>query len=89
MFYICFVSYHKGVKNSPLKYEIAARDKVMVQVNLLNIGNAQALTILCEALPNIGFHLKRPMVTRMPFLFSLTNDAFGYILTKEDFGRFK
>jgi hypothetical protein len=24
-----------------------------------------------------------------PFLFGLTNDAFGYILTKEDFGGFE
>lgn len=77
------------VKNSPLKYELAAGDKVVAQVNLLNIGKAQVLTIPGEALPNIGFYLKRHMSTKMPFLFGLTNDAFGYMLTKEDFGSFK
>ena len=29
------------------------------------------------------------MKTNHPFLFGLTNDAFGYILTKEDFNSFK
>lgn len=29
------------------------------------------------------------MHTKNPFLFGLTNDAFGYILTKEDFNSFK
>jgi hypothetical protein len=28
------------------------------------------------------------MPTKHPFLFGLTNDAFGYILTKEDFNSF-
>ena len=61
----------------------------MAQVNLLNIGTAQILTIPGEALPNIGYYLKRQMHTRMPFLFGLTNDAFGYMLTKIDFNSFK
>ena len=29
------------------------------------------------------------MPTEHPFLFGLTNDAFGYILTKEDYNSFK
>jgi hypothetical protein len=29
------------------------------------------------------------MPTKYPFLFGLANDAFGYILTKEDFNSFK
>ena len=29
------------------------------------------------------------MNTNQPFLFGLTNDAFGYILTKEDFNGFE
>jgi hypothetical protein len=29
------------------------------------------------------------MNTEQPFLFGLTNDAFGYILTKEDFDSFE
>ena len=58
-------------------------------LNLLNIGTAQILTIPGEALPNIGYYLKRNMPTEHPFLFGLTNDAFGYILTKEDYNSFK
>jgi hypothetical protein len=29
------------------------------------------------------------MKSDQPFLFGLTNDAFGYMLTKEDFGSFE
>ena len=59
------------------------------QINLLNIGTAQVLTIPGEALPNIGYYVKRHMQTKQPFLFGLTNDAFGYMLTKVDFNSFK
>lgn len=79
-------------KNSPVA-GIASKGmdftSVSSRINLLNIGKAQVLTIPGEALPNIGFYLKRKMNTKQPFLFGLTNDAFGYILTKEDFGSFK
>ena len=63
--------------------------EVTTQVNLLNIGNAQILTIPGEALPNIGYYLKRKMRGEHSLLFGLTNDAFGYILTKEDYASFK
>jgi hypothetical protein len=59
------------------------------QLNLINLGNAQILTIPGEALPNIGYYLKRKMHGESNLLFGLTNDAFGYILTKEDFDSFK
>ncbi|MCA9433571.1 MAG: hypothetical protein KC940_23830, partial [Candidatus Omnitrophica bacterium] len=61
---------------------------VSVKVNLVNVGSAQMLTIPGEALPNIGCYLKRKMPTEHPFLLGLTNDALGYILTKEDWGAF-
>jgi len=67
----------------------ASSDSVTVQVNVVNIGNAQILTIPGEALPNIGFYLKRKMHGEHNLLFGLTNDAYGYILTKEDFDSFK
>ncbi len=57
-------------------------------INLVNIGQAQIVTIPGEALPNIGFYLKRNMPTKHPFLFGDTNDAFGYMLTKVDFNSF-
>lgn len=62
---------------------------ISTRLNLLNIGQAQVLTIPGEALPNIGFYLKRNMKTEQPFLFGLTNDAFGYIMVKEDFNSFE
>ena len=66
-----------------------ADGKVTTQMNLVNLGNAQILTIPGEALPNIGYYLKRKMQGKHNLLFGLTNDAFGYILTKEDFDSFK
>ena len=59
------------------------------QLNVINLGNAQILTIPGEALPNIGYYLKRKMRGEHNLLFGLTNDAFGYILTKEDFDSFR
>lgn len=77
------------IKNSPLTKDSSDGDSISTTLNLLNIGTAQILTIPGEALPNIGYYLKRKMPTAHPFLFGLTNDAFGYILTKEDFNSFK
>jgi len=64
-------------------------DSVTTQLNLVNLGDAQILTIPGEALPNIGYYLKRKMRGRHNLLFGLTNDAFGYILAKEDYDSFK
>jgi hypothetical protein len=74
---------------SPLKYpHNDANHSVMCRINLINLGNAQIVTIPGEALPNIGFYLKRKMRGEHNLLFGLTNDAFGYILTKVDFQSF-
>jgi hypothetical protein len=64
-------------------------DSVTTQLNLVSLGDAQILTIPGEALPNIGYYLKRKMRGRHNLLFGLTNDAFGYILAKEDYDSFK
>ena len=77
------------VAGSPLKYPYTDDFRITVQVNLLTIGKAQVLTIPGEALPNIGFYLKRKMKGDHNFLFGLTNDAFGYILTKVDYESFE
>lgn len=76
------------VEYSPLHYPHMADRTVSARMNLVNLGNAQILTIPGEALPNIGFYLKRKMGGEHKFLFGLTNDAFGYILTKVDFHSF-
>ncbi|WP_149242117.1 hypothetical protein [Dyadobacter sp. 32] len=77
------------LKKSPIKNEMSGENRVASQLNLLNIGTAQILTVPGEALPNIGYYVKRKMNTKQPFLFGLTNDAFGYMLTKVDFNSFK
>ncbi|MDB4796669.1 hypothetical protein OAG77_00575 [bacterium] len=77
------------MKSSPLGYTQSETRKITTTINLINLGNAQILTIPGEALPNIGFYLKRNMRGEHNLLFGLTNDAFGYILTRVDWGSFK
>jgi len=77
------------MKSSPLGYTSEDPTRVTTQLNLLNVGNAQILTIPGEALPNIGYYVKRKMRGEHNLLFGLTNDAFGYILTKVDWGSFR
>jgi hypothetical protein len=80
------------LKNSPLVDKEAQKgdfSKISTRINLLNIGQAQVITVPGEAMPNIGFYVKRHMNTNQPFMFGLTNDAFGYMLTKEDFNSFE
>jgi hypothetical protein len=75
--------------SSPLGYDGGDTNRVKTQLNLINLGNAQILTIPGEALPNIGYYVKRKMRGEHNLLFGLTNDAFGYMLTKVDWGSFK
>jgi hypothetical protein len=76
------------VLHSPLKYPHGEDRTVSTRINLIELGDARILTIPGEALPNIGFYLKRKMGDGPAFLFGLTNDAFGYILTRVDFQSF-
>ncbi len=76
------------IQGSPLKYPHNRNHSITTRINVVNLGNAQILTIPGEALPNIGFYLKRKMRGQHNLLFGLTNDAFGYILTKVDFASF-
>src|SRR6185436_15788174 len=73
----------------PLGYPDGDTNRVKTQLNLVNVGDAQILTIPGEALPNIGYYVKRKMRGKHNLLFGLTNDAFGYMLTKVDWGSFK
>jgi hypothetical protein len=77
------------LKAIPAGANSSPEGKLTTQLNLVNLGNAQILTIPGEALPNIGYYLKRKMRGEHNLLFGLTNDAFGYILTKEDYDSFK
>lgn len=76
------------VQYSPLKYPHNDNRTVTSRINMLQIGPARIATIPGEALPNIGFYLKRKMHGEHNLLFGLTNDAFGYILTEVDFASF-
>ncbi len=76
------------ILGSPLKYSHNEDQSINARINLLNLGTAQVLTIPGEALPNIGFYMKRKMHGKNNLLFGLTNEAFGYILTKVDFQSF-
>jgi hypothetical protein len=77
------------ISASPLLLGDKDAAKVSTRLNLVNVGNAQILTIPGEALPNIGYYLKRNMRGQHNLLFGLTNDAFGYILTRVDWNSFK
>jgi len=77
------------VKNSPLSDKNHDYKTISTIINLVNVGKAQILTIPGEAMPNIGYYMKRNMKTDQAFLFGLTNDAFGYILAKVDFNSFE
>jgi len=73
------------VSLSPLGYpHDDATRTITARLAMVDVGKARILTIPGEALPNIGAYLKRKAGDDT-FLFGLTNDAFGYILTKEDF----
>lgn len=76
------------VTQSPLGYPHGKNHTITSRINLVTIGDSQILTIPGEALPNIGFYLKRKMRGKHNLLFGLTNDAFGYILTRVDFHSF-
>ena len=77
------------LRGSPLGYATDARGWVETTLNVVQLGDAEFVTIPGEALPNIGYYLKRKLRGRHAFLLGLTNDAFGYILTKEDFDSFR
>jgi putative sterol carrier protein len=63
-----------------------ADNKLVTKVAAVALGPAQIVTIPGEALPNLGFHLKRVMTGNPKFLFGLTMDELGYILSGDDWG---
>ncbi len=76
------------VEHSPLGYSLDGDGNIRTRVNVVNLANAQMLTIPGEAMPNIGYYLKRKMYGKHNLLFGLTNDAFGYIMAKVDWDSF-
>ncbi|MAF64526.1 MAG: hypothetical protein CMJ84_02540 [Planctomycetes bacterium] len=76
------------INASPLGIADGDGSSLRARINLVELGDARILTIPGEALPNIGYYLKRKLGGRHNLLFGLTNEAFGYILTKEDWFSF-
>jgi hypothetical protein len=77
------------IERSPLGFQLADDGTISTQMNLIELGDARIATIPGEALPNIGYYLKRKMGAKHNLLFGLTNDAFGYIISEIDWGSFK
>jgi len=77
------------LKGSPMGYRTDAEGRVSTRLNFLRLGAARLLTVPGEAMPNLGAYLKRRIGGEHAMLLGLTNDAFGYILTKEDWGAFR
>lgn len=90
---VAFPVENEGLKQiiglSPILPPLEDDGSVVTQVNLVELGDARILTIPGEALPNIGYFLKRKLGGDHQLLFGLTNDAFGYILTKVDWNSFE
>jgi hypothetical protein len=66
--------------------EALKNGQLETEVTRFTIGPAEFLTIPGEALPNVGFYLKRHMRGQPKFLLGLSDDFLGYILAPEDFG---
>jgi len=60
--------------------------KVHTQVAVIALGPAQIVTAPGELLPNLGLRLKRMMTGQPRFVFGLTQDELGYILSEDDWG---
>lgn len=74
---------------SPLGFDVDSKGRIATTLNLVELGSAQILTIPGEALPNLGYYLKRQMSGQHNLLMGLTNDAFGYIMSRVDWSSFK
>ncbi|MER3472877.1 MAG: hypothetical protein C4335_02330 [Armatimonadota bacterium] len=61
-------------------------DEVTTEVMHVTLGPVEMVTIPGEALPNIGFQLKRHMKGTPKLVIGLANDELGYILTEADYG---
>lgn len=61
-------------------------DSVTTEVMHITLGTVEMVTLPGEALPNIGFQLKRHMQGDPKLVIGLANDELGYILSEADYG---
>jgi len=78
-------AYQQAMKEG-LMPSILVDGKINTKVAALALGPAQIATIPGELLPNEGLHLKRKMTGSPKFLFGLTFDELGYIVSADDWG---
>lgn len=77
---------YKAAMKAGLMPDILVDGKVQTKVAVAALGPAQIVTIPGEMLPNLGLRLKRNMTGSPKFLFGLTMDELGYIVSADDFG---
>lgn len=61
-------------------------DQITTEVMHIRLGTAEMVTLPGEALPNIGFQLKRHMKGEPKLVIGLANDELGYLLMEADYG---
>lgn len=69
-----------------LPSETLSKEGVVTEVTHLSIGPAEFVGIPGEALPDVGFLMKRLMKGSPKFVVGLCNDELGYILSEENYG---
>lgn len=61
------------------------KNDLMTEINVINIGPAQFVTMPGEIFPSVGFWIKKHMTGKYKSLIGLGSDELGYIMTKEEF----
>lgn len=61
--------------------------RLRTEVAVVGIGKGQMVTVPGEALPNLGWELKKAMGGQYKFILGLAGDELGYILDEQDFPR--
>ena len=60
---------------------------VLTEVNRIDLGDAQIITVPGEIFPNIGREIKKHMKGKANIIIGLGNDELGYIMRKDDFDK--
>ncbi|MFW9819527.1 MAG: neutral/alkaline non-lysosomal ceramidase N-terminal domain-containing protein [Candidatus Thorarchaeota archaeon] len=64
--------------------DVPPMGSIMTEVNVINIGKAQFITMPGEVLPSIGYRLREAMTGKYKFQIGLGNDELGYIIPADE-----
>jgi hypothetical protein len=64
--------------------EVPPMGSITTEVNVINIGKAQFITMPGEVLPSIGYRLRDAMTGKFKFQIGLGNDELGYIIPADE-----